>query len=361
VTQPQPAGWTYAVNTTTYANTTRDVADIISLVSQASPDWTAATDIYQKGKNSFRNLTDGTPRIMEVTMARDYKTEAYFAAAKSYYGKATYASDPILNALTGTGDFAVGGKWACCGVRQGYASAIARFYGPLYWYHESDDGVLKIRGAGNYVAAYAELNDAVACLMAPRVVVRGDAFRISGRVGPGYNFWDWSAKIAKGACAARSGKADVPKQLLAIFKEAKLLVDPATVDTLAVDRDEAANAYAAKLQEASRQIAITFVRASLASAKSAAKAHKSRASAKKCSTSCGLSKMHLAQAHAYWYIAESALNTMGAPAGDLEEVRNLVDPSTAVARHSTFSDFAKAVRSVVGKTDLSYRKDVYLC
>jgi hypothetical protein len=281
-----------------------------------------------------------------------------------YYGKITYASDPILTALTGTGDFAVGGKWACCGVRQGYASAIARFYGPLYWYHESDDGVVKINNNAldtqfAFEAAYAELDDAVACLMAPRVVVRGDAFRISGRVGPGYNFWDWSAKIAKGACAARSGKADVPKQLLAIFEEAKLLVDPATAEM--DDRPVAAAAYAAKLQEASRQIAITFVRASLASAKSAAKAHKSRASAKKCSTSCGLSKMHLAQAHAYWYIAESALFTMGASEVDLKKVRDLVDPSTAVARRSTFSDFAKAVRPVVESAGLTYRKDVYLC
>jgi hypothetical protein len=344
------------VPVTAYANTSLDVAQIIRSISKSKPDWATALDIYVNGKNSFRNIETGIMRIMSLVMERNYGKEEYFAAAQAYYGEVTYASRPLSDALTASGDFADGAKWGCCGVRQGYASALSRFYGPLYFYHEADAGVLKA-AKGDLQAAFDELDDAVACLLAPRVVSKGGNLKISGRVAPSYNFWDWSTKIAKGACAVKSGKADTTKKLMATFKASKAIVDPATT----TDPVAASIAYAAKAIEASRDIATTFVRASLASAKSAGSTYRKRATATKCSSSCGVSKMHLAQAHAYWYIAESALARLGAPADQLKAVRDMVDPSLVSAGRKTFSTFAAAVRQVVEGAGLSYRKDVFLC
>lgn len=346
---------------TTYANATLDVKDILVAVGKSTPDWATAADVWTNGKNSFRNLETGVRRIMKLTMERNFGVESYFAAAKDYYGEATYASRPIDDALLGTNDFAAeGGKYGCCGVRQAYVSALARFYGPLYFYHESDAGVIRA-SKGDVASAFNELDDAVACVMAPRVVRSSKpsdgGFKISGRVGSGYNFWDWSASVAKGACAVKSGKADVPKKLLAAFVAAKATVDPATV----TDPVQASVAYAEKLRDASRWIAATFVRASLASAKSAGKTYSARRSASKCSTSCGVAKYHLASAHAYWYIAESALATLGASPDALKAVRDLVDPALATARRDTGTKFAAAVKPVVESAGFSYRKDIYLC
>jgi hypothetical protein len=346
---------------TTYANATLDVQDILKALSKNTPDWAAAAAIWSEGKNSFRNLETGVKRIMKLTMERNFGAENYFAFANAYYGEATYASRPIEQALLGQGDFAAdGGKYGCCAVRQAYVGALARFYGPLYFYHESDAGQIKA-GQGKIETAFNELDDAVACVMAPRVVRSSKAsdngFKISGRVGPGYNFWDWSAAVAKGACAVRSGKADVPAKLLAAFTAAKATVNPGT----ATDPEQAAAAYADKLLVASRPIAATFVRAALASAREAAKTYTARPSASKCSTSCAVWRSHLAYAHAYWYIAESALARLGAAPEALRAVRDLVDPAVVTARRDTGTKFAAAVKPVVESAGFSFRKDVYLC
>jgi hypothetical protein len=239
-------------------------------------------------------------------------------------------------------------------------SALSRFYGPLYFYHESDAGVIKA-AKGDLTSAFNELDDAVACVMAPRVIRSSkpadNGFKISGRVGSGYNFWDWSASVAKGACAVKSGKADTPKKLLATFIAAKATVNPET----ATDAAAASAAYAEKLREASRSIVATFVRASLASAKAAGKNYNKKPSASKCSTSCGQAKADLASAHAFWYIAESALATLGASAEELKAVRDLVDPATVTARRDTGTKFAAAVRAAVESAGFNYRKEIYLC
>ena len=123
----------------------------------------------------------------------------------------------------------------------------------------------------------------------------------------------------------------------------------------------ASAAYAAKLREASRPIVATFVRASLASAKAAGKNYNKKPSASKCSTSCGLAKSDLAYAHAYWYIAESALATLGASPDQLKAVRDMVDPATVTARRDTGTKFAAAVKAAVESAGFNYRKEIYLC
>jgi hypothetical protein len=355
---------------TSYANTSADVADIIKAVSKNKPDWETAQKVFTLGKNSYRNLlpVEGKPiswRIMGLSMSANRGKEAYFLAAENYANypdKGQYAYKPLHDALYAEGDFAAGsGKYSCCGVRQSYVSALSRFHGPIYYFHEADAGVLKAfankDGAG-IGFAYDELDDAVALLLAPRVVKKRDgSFAISGRVAPGYNFWDWSSAVAKDACAARSNKPDTPKKLLAALLAAKATVDP----TKNTDGPTTSANYAAALLVAQRHVAATFVRAALKAAKDASSNYRSRPSASKCSTECGISESNLAAAHAYWYVIESGLATLGANPAALKAARDLVDPALVNASRTTFSTFATAVKTAVEGAGYSYKKDVWLC
>jgi hypothetical protein len=316
-------------------------------------------------------------------------------SAKSYYGDGLYLDRPLGTALNGTGDYAEGGPLSCCAVRAAMASAYQRFYPALYFFHEADVGVLRLNNpdspptAEGVALARQELDDAVACLFAPNVKTAGGP--ISGRVSPGFNFYDWSTTLSREFCLynSRARSSDVVAKLLDVFLRASELLNSETADLATVGPE-----YRTLREEAERYIVVSFVRGALSSAKQAPgpataaisgkrrmlqgfarKTKKATTSAAAACSSRGCGGLApQAAASAYWYLAENTLSTLGASGESIARVRDLLNavaaavqtgrksssPSSSSSR-AYYNEVRAAIRTAVEEAGFDFKAEIAKC